>query len=126
VKLSIISVYGILRSISVRAGAAPNPVLQRTCQLVMKKRVQRTRKLAAGIHGSRRPKKGLSKQITFWVSEEEKQRIEQAATAAGLSMSRFVMEKALKAAKKVLSQNSGRRSAKVNPTPSDPPSRTPR
>ena len=45
----------------------------------MKKRVQRTRKLAPGIHGSRRPKKGLSKQITFWVSEEEKQRIEQAA-----------------------------------------------
>lgn len=92
----------------------------------MKKRVQRTRKLAAGIHGSRRPKKGLSKQITFWVSEEEKQRIEQAATAAGLSMSRFVMEKALKAAKKVLSQSAGRRLAKVNPTPSDRPSRTPR
>ena len=92
----------------------------------MKKRAQRPRKLAPGIHGSRRPKKGLSKQITFWVSEEEKLHIEQAATAAGLSMSRFVMEKALKAAKKVLSQNSGRRPAKVNPPPSDPSSRTPR
>ena len=90
----------------------------------MKKRVQRTRKLAAGIHGSRRPKKGLTKQITFWVTEEEKQRIEQAASAAGLSMSRFVMEKALKAAKKVLSQNAGTRPAKVNLPPSLPPSRT--
>jgi len=91
---------------------------------VTKKRVQRPRKLAPGIHGSRRPKKGLSKQITFWVSEEEKQRIEQAATAAGLSMSRFVMEKALKAAKKVLSHSSGRRPAKVNPPLTDPPSKT--
>lgn len=90
----------------------------------MKKRVQRTRKLAPGIHGLRRPKKGLTKQITFWVTEEEKQRIEQAASAAGLSMSRFVMEKALKAAKKVLSQNAGTRPAKVNLPPSPPPSRT--
>jgi len=92
----------------------------------MKKRVQRTRKLAPGIHGSRRPKKGLTKQITFWVSEEEKQRIEQAAAAAGLSMSRFVMEKALKAAKKLLSQNTGRRPSKVKSPLSNPPSRTPR
>jgi len=93
---------------------------------VTKKRVQRPRKLAAGIHGSRRPKKGLSKQITFWVSEEEKQHIEQAATAAGVSMSRFVMEKALKAAKKVLSQRSQRRPAKVSLPLSDRSSRTTR
>jgi hypothetical protein len=92
----------------------------------MKKRAQRTRKLAPGIHGSRRPKKGLTKQITFWVSEEEKQRIEQAAAAAGLSMSRFVMEKALKAAKKLLSQNTGRRPSRVKPPLPHPPSRTAR
>lgn len=70
----------------------------------MKKNQPQTRHVSAGISRSRRPKKGLSKQITFWVSDEEKLRIEQAAAAAGVSMSRFVMEKALKAAKTTLAQ----------------------
>ena len=80
----------------------------------MKKRVQRARQLAAGIHGSRRPKKGRRKLVTFWVTEEEKHNIEKAAAAGGVSMSRFVMEKALKAAKKVLSESKPRRPTKGN------------
>jgi uncharacterized protein (DUF1778 family) len=68
----------------------------------MKKTIRQTRQVSPGISRSRRPKKGLSKQITFWVSEEEKEEIERAASSAGVSMSRFVMEKALKAARNVL------------------------
>lgn len=79
----------------------------------MKQKEPQPRHLSAGIHRSRRPMKGLTKQITFWVSEEEKQRIEQAAAASGVSMSRFVMEKALKAAKKSLSQAKAQRPPKV-------------
>ena len=78
-----------------------------------KKREQRPRQLGPGIHGSRRPKKGLKKLVTFWVSEEEKADMERAAAAAGVSMSRFVMEKALKAAKKVLSESKPLRPAKA-------------
>ena len=71
----------------------------------MKKRVQRPRKLAPGIHASRRPKKGLSKQVTFWVSEDEKDTHRAGCCGRGVSMSRFVMEKAMKAAKKILSES---------------------
>ena len=74
----------------------------------MKKRVQRARPLAPGIHRLRRAKKGLKKLVTFWVTEEEKEDMERAAAVAGVSMSRFVMEKALKAAKKILSKTNPR------------------
>jgi hypothetical protein len=91
----------------------------------MKKRVQRTRKLGPGIHASRRPKKGLKKLVTFWVTEEEKDNMEKAAAARGLSMSRFVMEKALKAAKRVLSEGQPRQPAKAK-VPSSRTSSSPR
>jgi len=91
----------------------------------MKKRVQRTRKLGPGIHGSRRPKKGLKKLVTFWVTEEEKDHMERAAAVAGLSMSRFVMEKALKAARKLLSESKSRTPTTAK-LPSASPSRTKR
>lgn len=70
----------------------------------MKKTPKTTRKVSSGLSRSRRPKQGLSKQITFWVNEEEKARIEAAAKARGVSMSRFVMEESLKKAQKVLTE----------------------
>jgi hypothetical protein len=87
----------------------------------MKKRVQRTRPLGPGIHASRRSKKSRKKLVTFWVSEEEKDHMEKAAAARGVSMSRFVMEKALKAAKRVLAESKPRRPTKVK-SPSAPTS----
>jgi uncharacterized protein (DUF1778 family) len=80
---------------------------------VVKKRVQRPRKLGPGIHASRRPKKSRKKLVTFWVSEDEKDNMEKAAAARGVSMSRFVMEKAMKAAKKILSESKSPRPTKV-------------
>ena len=79
----------------------------------MKKPTREAREVSPGISRSRRPKKGLTKQITFWVSEEEKEDIERAAASAGVSMSRFVMEKALKAAKITLAQTKAPKPSKV-------------
>lgn len=90
----------------------------------MKKPAREARQVSPGISRSRRPKKGLTKQITFWVSEEEKEDIERAAAAAGVSMSRFVMEKALKAAKIALTQTKTRKPSKVKLPQRDTPSKS--
>lgn len=91
----------------------------------MKKTVRPARHVSPGISRLRRPKKGLTKQITFWVSEEEKEEIERAAASANVSMSRFVMEKALKAAKKAL-RSTGASKAKSIPSihPKHPPTQS--
>jgi uncharacterized protein (DUF1778 family) len=88
----------------------------------MKKKERQTRQLSPGISRSRRPKKGLNKLITFWVTEEEKQNIERAAATSGVSVSRFVMERALKSARNVLSEAKPRRPSKIKLPPNKPPS----
>ena len=53
---------------------------------------------------SRRPKTGNNKGMLILLSQEEKISIEKAAAKEGVSMSRFIVERALNAAKRVLSQ----------------------
>jgi len=78
-----------------------------------KKNAPKPQKLPAGIHGLRRPKKGFTRQLNVWLSEEERNKLEKAATRAGLSVSRFVMETALRAANRMLAEPKGSRPPKV-------------
>lgn len=52
----------------------------------------------------RRPKTGNNRGMLILLNEEEKMSIEKAAAKEGVSMSRFIVERALHAAKRVLSQ----------------------
>lgn len=62
------------------------------------------RKMSPGVSRARRPKTGNNKGMLILLSEEEKTSIEKAAAREGVSMSRFIVERALNAAKRVLSQ----------------------
>jgi uncharacterized protein (DUF1778 family) len=62
------------------------------------------RKMSPGVSRARRPRTGTNKGMLILLSEEEKMNIEQAAAKEGISMSRFIVERALSAAKRVLSQ----------------------
>jgi uncharacterized protein (DUF1778 family) len=62
------------------------------------------RKMSPGVSRSRRPKTGNNKGMLILLNEDEKMNIEKAAAKEGVSMSRFVVERALNAAKRVLSQ----------------------
>jgi hypothetical protein len=55
-----------------------------------------------GVSRGRRPKTGQNKGMLILLTKEEKLHIEQAATKAGISMSRFIVERALQAAGSVL------------------------
>ena len=59
--------------------------------------------VSTGVSRSRRPKTGRNKGMQILLAEEEKMWIEKAAAKEGISMSRFVVERALTAAKRVLS-----------------------
>ena len=62
------------------------------------------RKMSPGVSRARRPKTGNNKGMLILLNEEEKTSIEKAAAKDGVSMSRFIVERALNAAKRVLSQ----------------------
>jgi uncharacterized protein (DUF1778 family) len=54
---------------------------------------------------SRRPRTGKNRGMLILLSEEEKLSIEQAAAKKGISMNRFIVERALRAAQRVLSDH---------------------
>jgi uncharacterized protein (DUF1778 family) len=56
-----------------------------------------------GVSRARRPKTGKNKGMLILLTREEKLRIEHAAAEAGVSMSRFIVERSLQAAGDVLS-----------------------
>ena len=62
------------------------------------------RKMSPGVSRARRPKTGNNKGMLILLSEAEKMSIEKAAAKEGISMSRFIVERALNAAKRVLTQ----------------------
>ncbi len=68
----------------------------------MKKPAKR-KNVSTGVSRSRRPKTGKNKGMQILIAEEEKMRIEKAAAKEGISMSRFIVERALSAANRVLS-----------------------
>lgn len=63
------------------------------------------RKMSPGVSRSRRPKTGNNKGMLILLDEDEKMSIERAAAKEGVSMSRFIVERALNAAKRILSQS---------------------
>lgn len=56
-----------------------------------------------GVSRARRPKTGKNKGMLILLTRDEKLRIEHAAAEAGVSMSRFIVERSLQAAADVLS-----------------------
>lgn len=62
------------------------------------------RKMSPGVSRSRRPKTGNNKGMLILLNQDEKMNIEKAAAKEGVSMSRFIVERALNAAKRVLSE----------------------
>ncbi len=62
------------------------------------------RKMSPGVSRARRPKTGNNKGMLILLNEDEKMSIEKAAARQGVSMSRFIVERALNAAKRVLSE----------------------
>ena len=69
----------------------------------MKKK--KSKPLPQGRARARRPKSGQNKGFLISMSEEEKQDLEKAAAIQGVSLNRFIMEKALKEARNVLSKS---------------------
>ena len=61
------------------------------------------RSMSPGFSRARRPKTGNNKGMLILLNEVEKMSIEKAAAKEGVSMSRFIVERALNAAKRVLS-----------------------
>jgi uncharacterized protein (DUF1778 family) len=68
----------------------------------MKKGKRRTT-VFQGVSRARRPKTGKNKGMLILLTKEEKLHIEHAAAKAGVSMSRFIVERSLQAAADVLS-----------------------
>lgn len=54
---------------------------------------------------ARRPKSGKNKGFLITMSEEEKRELENAAALQGVSLNRFIMERALKDARNILSRS---------------------
>ena len=63
------------------------------------------RKMSAGVSRARRPKTGSNKGMLILLNDEEKMSIEKAAARVGVSMSRFIVERSLHAAKRILSKS---------------------
>ncbi len=53
------------------------------------------RKMSPGVSRARRPKTGNNRGMLILLNEEEKMNIEKAAAREGVSMSRFIVERAL-------------------------------
>jgi len=60
--------------------------------------------MSPGVSQARRPKTGSNKGMLILLNEEEKMSIKKAAAKEGVSISRFIVERALNAAKRALSQ----------------------
>ena len=60
------------------------------------------RKMSRGVSRARRPRTGRNKGMLILLSDEEKMNIEKAAEKMGISMSRFIIERALHTAKRIL------------------------
>ena len=58
------------------------------------------------VDGTRahRPRIGHNKRLLIQLTDQEKIEMEKAATKAGLSLSRFIVERALRAARNILSE----------------------
>ncbi len=65
---------------------------------------KKKRKMLPGVSRARRTKTGKNRGMLILISDEEKLEIERAAAHEGLSMSRFIVERALKASERVLGQ----------------------
>ena len=67
--------------------------------------VKKKRKREA-VDGTRahRPRIGHNKRLLIQLTDQEKIEMEKAATKAGLSLSRFIVERALRAARNILSE----------------------
>ena len=63
------------------------------------------RKMSPGVSRSRRPKTGNNRGMLILLNEDEKMSIERAAAKEGVSMSRYIVERALNAAKRVLTES---------------------
>ncbi len=53
---------------------------------------------------ARRPRTGRNKRMPIFLSEEEKTKIDRAAAKAGLSTARFIVERMLEEAERILSK----------------------
>ena len=69
----------------------------------MKKK--KSKPTAQGRARARRPKSGKNKGFLITMSEEEKRELENAAAIQGISLNRFIMERALKDARNILSRS---------------------
>ena len=72
---------------------------------VMSPRKRISRKTSLGRKRARRPRTGENKRLVINLSQEEKLKIEHAAAEAGLSMARFIVERTLEEAERVLSKS---------------------
>lgn len=64
---------------------------------------KRKRKVLDGTR-AHRPRIGHSKRLLVQLTDQEKIEMEKAAAKAGLSLSRFIVERALKAARSILAE----------------------
>ncbi len=62
-------------------------------------------KTSPGRNRARRPRTGKNKLLPIRLSEEEKQKIERAASKAGVSMARFIVERILEEADRILARS---------------------
>jgi len=69
-----------------------------------RRRIRTKGEMSPGVSRPRRPKTGSNKGMLILLDEEEKMSIEKAAAKEGVSISRFIVERALNAAKRALSQ----------------------
>jgi hypothetical protein len=67
-------------------------------------KVKEHKRLPGGSR-SRRPKTGKNRRMLILLKEAEKMRIEKAAAKKGVSLSRFIVERALRRAERVLSRS---------------------
>jgi hypothetical protein len=76
-----------------------NPVDEPLREAEMKKP---KRKMSPGVSRARRPRTGRNKGMLSLLSDDEKMNIEKAAEKMGISMSRFIVERALHSAKRIM------------------------
>ena len=68
-----------------------------------KEKKPKRKTVSSGVSRARRPRTGKNKGMLILLDDDEKMSIERAAAKEGISMSRFIIERALTAAKRILS-----------------------
>lgn len=77
---------------------------------------EKKRKMLPGVSRARRTKTGKNRGMLILISDEEKLEIERSSAQRGVSMSRFIVERVLSAAKRTLDQMDRSRGTKsMNP-----------